>query len=137
MTIENYIENNENFDGNIVLAYYKSGYWNSGYHGDEVWLWLGIDERRKDFDTEEQYNEHLKDVEVHKGLADELIEKAKNAYQCDSDSFNQMVNEIYIEPIVAGAADPDTIYRYLDYNKLRNDLLTNNYFYYGGYYFSR
>lgn len=48
-----------------------------------------------------------------------------------------MVNEIYIEPIVAGAADPDTIYRYLDYNKLRNDLLTNNYFYYGGYYFSR
>ena len=46
-----------------------------------------------------------------------------------------MVNELYIDPSVAGAADPTTIYRYFDYDKFRDDLLMDNYFYHDGYYF--
>lgn len=131
MTIKDYIREKSDI-GDAVIAYGESGY----YSGD-VDLDFEYDDEKEagEFETSEDYDAYYEEIEVQKELADELIEKAEENYQCDDDTFEGMVNELYIDPCIEGAADPDTIYRYFDYDRFRNDLLMDNYFYSNGYYF--
>ena len=131
MTIREYIKDNCHIDYEAVIAYYESGYYDTEIDLDFEWEEKGED----DFESEEDYDDYNTEIEVQKELADALIEKAQEAYQCDDDGFEDMVNELYIDPCIEGAADPDTIYRYFDYDRFRNDLLMDNYFYSNGYYF--
>ena len=130
MTIKDYIREKSDI-GDVVIVYSESGYYSGDVDLDFEWE----EKDEDDFESEEDYDDYNSEIEVQKELADALIEKAQEAYQCDSDEFEDMVNEIYINPCVEGAADPDTIYRYFDYDRFRNDLLVYNYFYSNGYYF--
>ena len=130
MTIRDYIREKSDI-GDAVIVYGESGYYNGDVDLDFEWE----EKDEDDFESEEDYDDYNSEIEVQKELADELIEKAQEAYQCDDDGFEDMVNELYIDPCIEGAADPDTIYRYFDYDRFRNDLLMDNYFYSNGYYF--
>ncbi len=130
MTIREYIKDNCHIDYDAVIAYYESGYYDT-----EIDLDLDDEKDAGEFENPEDYGMYFEEVDIQKELADELIEKAEENYQCDDDTFEDMVNELYIDPYVEGAADPDTIYRYFDYDRFRNDLLMDNYFYSNGYYF--
>ena len=130
MTIKDYIGEKSGI-GDAVIVYGESGYYNGDVDLDFEWE----EKDEDDFETEEDYDDYNSEIEVQKELADALIEKAQEAYRCDDDGFEDMVNELYIDPCIEGAADPDTIYRYFDYDRFRNDLLMDNYFYSNGYYF--
>ena len=130
MTIRDYIREKSDI-GDAVIVYGESGYYNGDVDLDFEWE----EKDEDDFESEEDYDDYNSEIEVQKELADALIEKAQEAYQCDDDGFEDMVNELYIDPCIEGAADPDTIYRYFDYDRFRNDLLMDNYFYSNGYYF--
>ena len=130
-TIKDYIKDNCHIDYDAVIAYYEHDPSINGIDID-----FEYDEKNEDdFENPEDYGMYSTEIEIQKELADELIEKAEENYQCDDDVFEDMVNELYIDPCIEGAADPDTIYRYFDYDRFRNDLLMNNYFYSNGYYF--
>lgn len=131
-TIREYIKDNCRIDYEAVIAYYESGYCNV-----EVDIDFEYDDEKEagEFETSEDYDNYYSEIDSQKELADELIEKAEENYQCDDDGFEDMVNELYIDPCIEGAANPDTIYRYFDYDRFRNDLLMDNYFYQDGYYF--
>lgn len=130
MTIKEYIREKSDI-GDAVIVYGESGYYGGDVDLDFEWE----EKDEDDFETEEDYDDYNSEIEAQKELADNLIEKAQEAYQCDSDGFEDMVNELYIDPCIEGAADPDTIYRYFNYDRFRNDLLMDNYFYSNGYYF--
>lgn len=140
MTIRDYIEENSSVGGAVIA------YCNSGYCDIDVDLDLEIDEKEADeFETSEDYDNYYEEIETQKKLADELIEAAEEAYQCDDDGFEEMVNEYFIIPSFEGY--PDVVYEYFDYDRFREDLLKNNllmdddkhkddnYFYQDGYYF--
>ena len=131
MTIREYIKDNCRIDYEAVIAYYENG-----PSINDIDLDFEIDERGvEEFESGEDYDNYYSEIDLQKEYADELIEKAEENYQCDDDTFEDMVNELYIDPCIEGAADPDTIYRYFDYDRFRNDLLMDNYFYSNGYYF--
>lgn len=130
MTVKEYIREKSDI-GDAVIVYGESGYYSGDVDLDFEWE----EKDEDDFESEEDYDDYNTEIEVQKELADALIEKAQEAYQCDDDGFEDMVNELYIDPCIEGAADPDTIYRYFDYDRFRNDLLMDNYFYSNGYYF--
>ena len=130
MTIRDYIREKSDI-GDAVIAYGESGYYSGDVDLDFEWE----EKDEDDFDSEEDYDDYNTEIEVQKELADELIEKTEENYQCDDDTFEDMVNELYIDPCIEGAANPDTIYRYFDYYRFRRDLLMDNYFYSNGYYF--
>ena len=130
MNIREYIEENS-YIGDAVIVYYESG-----YSDIDINLDLEIDEKDDgEFETSEDYDAYYEEIETQKELADKLIEEAEGAYQCDDDGFEDMVNEVYIDPALSGAADAERIYRYFDYDKFRDDLLVGDYYYEGGYYF--
>lgn len=122
-TIREYIKDNCHIDYEAVIAYYE---YDPSINGIDIDF---------EYDENEADGFETTEFEIQKELADELIEKAEENYQCDDDGFEDMVNELYIDPCIEGTADPDTIYRYFDYDKFRNDLLMDNYFYNNGYYF--
>lgn len=130
MTIREYIKDNCRIDYEAVIAYYESGYYDT-----EIDLDLDDEKDAGEFENPEDYAMYFEEVDIQKELAGELIEKAEENYQCDDDTFEDMVNELYIDPCVEGAAGPDTIYRYFNYDRFRSDLLMDNYFYSNGYYF--
>ena len=130
MTIRDYIREKSDI-GDAVIVYGESGYYGGDVDLDFEWE----EKNEDDFETEEDYDYYNSEIEAQKELADELIEKAEENYQCDDDTFEDMVNELYIDPCIEGAADPDTIYRYFDYDRFRNELLMGDYFYSNGYYF--
>lgn len=131
MTIRDYIKDNCHIDYEAVIAYYEYDPSINGINID-----FEYDEKNEDdFENPEDYGVYSTEIEIQKELADELIEKAEENYQCDDDTFEDMVNELYIDPCIEGAVDPDTIYRYFDYDRFRNELLMGNYFYNNGYYF--
>lgn len=132
MTIREYIKDNCHIDYEAVIAYYEN---DPSINDIDIDFEYDDEKDAGEFDTAEDYDDYNSEIEVQKELADELIEKAEENYQCDDDTFEDMVNELYIDPCIEGAADPDTIYRYFDYDRFRNDLLMNNYFYSNGYYF--
>ena len=131
-TIREYIKDNCHIDYEAVIAYYESGYCNV-----EVDIDFEYDDEKEagEFETSEDYDNYYSEIDLQKELADALIEKAEENYQCDDDGFEDMVNELYIDPCIEGAANPDTIYRYFDYDSFRRDLLMGDYFYQDGYYF--
>ena len=128
MTIRDYIRNNSRL-ANAVIAYQESGH-------------SGID---VDLDFDVETSKDYSEIETQKKLTDKLIKKAEEAYQCDDDGFEEMVNEYFIIPSFEGY--PDVIYEYFDYDRFREDLLKDgiliddykyeddNYFYQDGYYF--
>ena len=130
MTIRDYIKDKCHIDYEAVIAYYESGYYDT-----EINLDLDDEKDAGEFENPEDYGMYFEEIDIQKELADALIEKAQEAYQCDDDTFEDMVNELYIDPCVEGAADPDMIYRFFDYDKFRNELLIDDYFYSNGYYF--
>ena len=130
MTIRDYIKDNCHIDYEAVIAYYESDYYDT-----EIDLDLDDEKDAGEFENPEDYGMYFEEIDLQKEYADELIEKAEENYQCDDDTFEDMVNELYIDPCVEGAAYPDTIYRFFDYDRFRNELLMNGYFYSNGYYF--
>ena len=130
MTIREYIKDNCHIDYDAVIAYYESDYYDT-----EIDLDLDDEKDAGEFENSEDYGMYFEEIDLQKEYADELIEKAEENYQCDDDTFEDMVNELYIDPCIEGAADPDTIYRYFDYDKFKKDLFDNGFFCYNGYYF--
>lgn len=130
MTIRDYIREKSGI-GDAVIVYGESGYYGGDVDLDFEWE----EKDEDDFESEEDYDDYNSEIEVQKELADALIEKAQEAYQCDDDSFEDMVNEVYINPFIEGANNPEFLYLYFDYDSFRNDLLKGDFFYQDGYYF--
>ena len=132
MTIREYIKDNCHIDHDAVIAYYEN---DPSINDIDIDFEYDDEKGAGEFDTAEDYDMYYEEIDLQKEYADELIEKAEENYQCDDDTFEDMINELYIDPCIEGAADTDTIYRYFDYDRFRNDLLMDNYFYSNGYYF--
>lgn len=130
MTIKEYIREKSDI-GDAVIVYGESGYYGGDVDLDFEWE----EKDEDDFESEEDYDDYNSEIEVQKELADALIEKAQEAYQCDSDGFEDMVNEVYLNPFIEGADNPEFFYVYFDYDSFRNDLLKRDLFYQDGYYF--
>ena len=130
MTIREYIKDNCHIDYEAVIAYYESGYYDT-----EIDLDLDDEKDAGEFENPEDYGMYFEEIDVQKELADALIEKAEENYQCDEDGFEDMVNDHYIYQYLSDDADPNGIFRYFDYDKFKKDLFDDGFFCYNGYYF--
>lgn len=123
MTIKDYIRENCHIDYEAVIAYYE---YDPSINGIDIDF---------EYDEEEADGFETTEIDIQKELADKLIDKAESVYQCDEASFEDMVNEHYIDSYIGDGADPQGIYRFFDYDKFREHLLNDGFFEHNGYWF--